>query len=128
MTRGFFLRKRRGHYGLDLAEYKGAPIYAAAEGYVVFAGRGFRGYGNLVVIEHNESWATLYAHLDKITVSEGQKVESGVEIGKMGRTGNARGVHLHFEIRQNRLPVNPIEFLPQGFGVGSQAHSGTKRM
>lgn len=114
MTRGYLLGKK-SHWGLDLANKKGTSILAAERGVVIYTGKGFRGYGNLIVIEHNEEWATLYSHLDKITIEEGATVERGQPIGTMGRTGRASGVHLHFEIRQNRQPVNPLLYLPEGF-------------
>lgn len=111
LSRGF-IPNGRGHWGLDLANTRGTPILAAEDGVVVYTGRGFKGYGNLVVIEHNEEWATLYSHLHKITAKEGQVVKRGQKIGTMGRTGRATGVHLHFEIRQNRIPINPLALLP----------------
>jgi len=114
MSRGFLLGKR-WHYGLDLAAKKGTPILASEGGVVIYVGRGFSGYGKLIVIEHNETWATLYSHLNKFSVSEGQRVTRGQKIGEMGRTGRASGVHLHFEIRYNRQPVNPLMYLPQGY-------------
>ena len=116
MTRGF-RTKGRGHFGLDLANVKGTQIMAAERGVVIYTGREFKGYGKLVVIEHNDEWATLYAHLDKIVVDEGQTVERGELIGQMGRTGRASGVHLHFEIRRNREPVDPLPLLPVVQGV-----------
>lgn len=114
MSRGFLLGKR-WHYGLDLAAKKGTPILASAPGVVIYVGRGFSGYGKLIVIEHDENWATLYSHLNKFSVKEGERVTRGQKIGEMGRTGRASGVHLHFEIRYNRQPVNPLMYLPQGF-------------
>lgn len=114
MSRGFLLGKR-WHYGVDLAAKKGTPILAAESGVVVYVGRGFSGYGKLIVIEHNENWATLYAHLNAFNVKEGAKVKRGQKIGEMGRTGRASGVHLHFEIRYNRQPVNPLMYLPEGY-------------
>lgn len=105
-------KKRRPHYGLDLANRKGTPILAAQAGRVVYIGSGFRGYGRLIVIEHSGEWATLYSHLHKFLVKEGQMVAQGEKIGLMGRTGRATGVHLHFEIRHNRRPVNPLAYLP----------------
>jgi murein DD-endopeptidase MepM/ murein hydrolase activator NlpD len=118
LSRGFMLgrsRRKRSHWGLDLAAKKGTPILSAENGVVVYTGRAFKGYGNLVVIEHNDEWATMYAHLDKILVKEGASIERGHKIGTMGRTGRASGVHLHFEIRNNREPVNPLPYLPQGY-------------
>jgi murein DD-endopeptidase MepM/ murein hydrolase activator NlpD len=115
LSRGFLLGPRRPHWGLDLANHKGTPILAAEHGVVIYTGRGFHGYGNLIVIEHNEQWATLYGHLDKILVREGEPISRGQQIATMGRTGRASGYHLHFEIRNNRQPVNPLALLPQGF-------------
>jgi murein DD-endopeptidase MepM/ murein hydrolase activator NlpD len=114
MSRGFLLGKR-WHYGLDLAAPKGTPILASAPGVVIYVGNGFAGYGKLIVIEHDENWATLYSHLNKFAVKEGDRVTRGQKIGEMGRTGRASGVHLHFEIRYNRQPVNPLMYLPQGY-------------
>jgi murein DD-endopeptidase MepM/ murein hydrolase activator NlpD len=117
LTRGFLsaaANKKRPHWGLDLANKKHTPILASAAGEVVYTGQGFKGYGKLIVVEHGDDWATLYSHLDRILVKEGQKVTAGEKIGLMGRTGRATGNHLHFEIRHFRQPVNPLAFLPQG--------------
>lgn len=120
LTQGFQVGKKV-HWGIDLAGAKGTPILAAERGVVVYTGSGFRGYGKLVVVEHGTEWATLYSHLSKISVKEGQTVQQGQMIGGMGRTGRASGVHLHFEIRKNRQPVNPLALLPQD--VSSLARS-----
>ncbi|MBX3039816.1 MAG: M23 family metallopeptidase, partial [Bdellovibrionaceae bacterium] len=114
MTRGFFTNKRRPHLGLDLAAAKGSPILASRGGTVIYKGRDFRGFGNLIMIESPGGWATLYAHLDRFMVTEGQKVAMGEIIGTMGRTGRATGVHLHFEIRRNKVAVDPLPYLPGG--------------
>lgn len=114
LSRGFLLGKR-WHYGIDLAAKKGTPILASDAGVVIYVGKGFSGYGKLVVIEHNETWATLYSHLNKFNVKEGDRVRRGEKIAEMGRTGRATGVHLHFEIRYNRQPVNPLMYLPKGY-------------
>ena len=70
------------------------------------------GIGNLVVVDHGNGWVTYYAHLSRITVSKGQVVSKGQSLGYMGQTGNATGVHLHFEVRRNGRPVNPLTVLP----------------
>lgn len=114
MTRGFLPHQHRPHLGLDLAAPKGTPILASRAGTVIYTGREFHGYGRMILIECGDGWATLYAHLDKILVAEGQKVRQGEVLGKMGRTGRATGVHLHFEIRKNRGPVDPLPLLPNG--------------
>ncbi len=66
----------------------------------------------MILVESGNGWATLYAHFDKILISEGQKVRKGEVLGAMGRTGRATGVHLHFEIRKNRGPIDPLPLLP----------------
>jgi murein DD-endopeptidase MepM/ murein hydrolase activator NlpD len=121
LTRGFSIGGRRPHWGIDLAAPRGTPIFAAERGVVVYTGRGFKGYGKLVVIEHGDRWATLYSHLHTIDTKEGETVRQGQVIGTMGRTGRATGVHLHFEIRYNRQPVNPLMYLPQGYASPTDA-------
>ena len=128
LTRGFSAkpirtkrsRKKRPHLGLDLAAPKGTPILAAHDGTVIYVGKGFKGYGNLIVVEDPKGWATLYAHLHQSYVRQGQRVLQGERIGSMGKTGRAFGVHLHFEIRTLAGPVDPLDFLPQGVQVRSQ--------
>ncbi len=110
-TRGY-MGGVRPHQGLDLAAPKGTPIYAAHAGYVEYAGRDFSGYGNLVIINSGSNWSTFYAHMSKIQTREGQTVRRGQVIGKVGATGNARGVHLHFELRHHETPVDPLAYLP----------------
>lgn len=119
MTRGFLPQKRRPHLGIDLAAKRGTPILAAQGGMVIYTGREFRGYGKMVLIESGKGWATLYAHMDKIVVQEGQKITQGQIIGAMGRTGRATGVHLHFEIRKDRGPIDPLPLLPNGHKVAN---------
>lgn len=119
MTRGFLPKKHRPHLGIDLASKKGTPILAAQGGLVIYTGREFRGYGKMVLIESGKGWATLYAHMDKILVQEGQKVSQGQILGAMGRTGRATGVHLHFEIRKDRGPIDPLPLLPNGHKVAA---------
>ncbi len=104
-------KKRRPHLGVDFGGRKGTAIFAAHEGVVIYSGRGFRGFGKMVLVEYDNQWASIYAHLDKITVKTGQIVEQGQTIGNMGRTGRATGVHLHFELLHHRRPVDPIPLL-----------------
>ncbi|HHS98179.1 MAG TPA: M23 family metallopeptidase [Chloroflexi bacterium] len=98
------------HKGLDIAAYLHDPIYAAAAGTVVFAGVS-GGYGNLVIIEHADGWESWYAHLSVISVTEGQEVEQGEVIGAAGSTGYSTGPHLHFELRYQGRPVDPLVYL-----------------
>jgi murein DD-endopeptidase MepM/ murein hydrolase activator NlpD len=98
------------HQGLDIGAAKGNPARAAAGGKVVRSG--FESlYGNLVVIDHGNGYRTLYAHLSERLVEEGDIVQRGDEIGKVGKTGRTTGPHLHYEVHVNGLPVNPIRFL-----------------
>jgi murein DD-endopeptidase MepM/ murein hydrolase activator NlpD len=114
LTRGFLPNARpRPHLGLDLASNKGTPIYAALDGTVIYAGSGFRGYGRFIIVENELGWATFYGHLDKMLVKNGEHVEKGQKIGKMGRTGRATGTHLHFEVRKDKKAIDPLAFLPR---------------
>jgi murein DD-endopeptidase MepM/ murein hydrolase activator NlpD len=115
LTRGFLPKTRtrhRAHYGIDLAAPKGTPIYAAQDGVVIYVGTGFTGYGRMIMIEGKEGFATLYAHLSKFGTHEGARVVKGQAIGAMGRTGRASGNHLHFEIRKDKGPIDPLIYLP----------------
>lgn len=96
--------------GINIGGYSGDPIYATAAGMVVYSGNGLRGYGNLIIIKHNSAFLTAYAHSSVVLVKEGQWVKAGQEIAEMGHTG-ARRVMLHFEIRYNGQPVNPLNYL-----------------
>ena len=100
------VHKNRLHAGIDIGAGSGSPIVAAAAGTVVSAGwRG--GYGNCVIIDHGGNISTLYGHMSRISVSDGQKVARGQKIGNVGSTGLATGPHLHWEVRVNGTPVNP---------------------
>ena len=102
---------RKINKGIDLAGKLGDPVKAAANGEVVYAGSGLRGYGNLVIINHNERYLSAYAHNDKLLVQEGQKITQGQTIAEMGRSGADR-IKLHFEIRRDGQPVDPLKYLP----------------
>lgn len=97
--------------GIDIAGRAGTPVRAAAGGKVVYSGNGLRGYGNLVIIKHNDIWFSAYAHNRRIRVRENDEVKAGQTIADMGSTGTDR-VKLHFEIRRNGKPVDPLRYLP----------------
>lgn len=97
--------------GLDIAGKTGDAVQAAADGVISYAGSGLRGYGNLVVIRHNATWLSVYAHNSKILVKEKQAVKRGQQIAEMGST-DAASPRLHFEIRQQGKPVDPQTILP----------------
>jgi murein DD-endopeptidase MepM/ murein hydrolase activator NlpD len=102
-----------GHAGIDLGAWTGAPVKAADGGYVALATGGWNaGYGNHVIIDHGNGFVTLYAHLNSIYVKQGESVAAGQQIGSVGNTGNSTGPHLHFEIRYQGVPRNPLSYLP----------------
>ncbi|MGV8844199.1 MAG: peptidoglycan DD-metalloendopeptidase family protein [Pseudomonas sp.] len=98
--------------GIDLAGELGQPILAASNGAVVYAGSGLRGYGELVIIKHSDTYVSAYGHNRRLLVKEGQQVKVGQTIAEMGSTGTDR-VKLHFEIRRQGKPVNPLDYLPR---------------
>ncbi len=102
------------HKGLDLVNYGGCfrdPAYAAADGVVLFSGNKGNGYGNYVIIDHGNGVQTFYAHFDSCSVSTGDVVKAGDEVGKIGSTGRSTGPHLHFEIKIDGVSVDPLIFL-----------------
>jgi lipoprotein NlpD len=98
--------------GVDIAGSAGAPVRAAADGVVVYSGSGLVGYGELVIVKHNEQWLSAYGHNRARLVSEGAVVKAGQQIAEVGHSGAARDM-LHFEIRYNGKPVDPLQYLPR---------------
>ncbi|HEC73374.1 MAG TPA: LysM peptidoglycan-binding domain-containing protein [Methylophaga aminisulfidivorans] len=101
-----------GRKGIDISGSRGQAIYAAASGKVVYSGNGLARYGNLLIIKHNDVYLSAYAHNDKLLVKEGQVVKAGQKIATLGNTGTQK-TKLHFEIRRNGKPVDPMRFLPK---------------
>ena len=97
--------------GIDISGKAGQPVLASAAGRVVYAGAGLRGYGKLVIVKHNNTYLSAYAHNREILVKEGQQVTKGQKIAEMGDT-DADHVKLHFEIRRQGKPIDPAKFLP----------------
>ena len=118
-TRGWNMSQRFGHTdfenyhtGIDLTSRSGTAILASASGKVIKASRGWGGgYGNHIIISHGNGFTTLYGHMTSFSVSVGQWVNQGQQIGVMGSTGWSTGTHLHFEIRKNNSPQNPMNYL-----------------
>ncbi|NKE04448.1 M23 family metallopeptidase [Mesobacillus selenatarsenatis] len=116
-TNGGYVSSRQGyrwskmHKGIDIARPSNYTIKAADNGKVVYAGNKGDGYGNKIIIDHQNGYRTMYAHLASISVSVGQSVSSGSKIGIMGRTGNSTGIHLHFEVYQNGRIIDPLSKL-----------------
>lgn len=110
VLQGFSTAKDRR--GLLLAGKLGDPVHAAASGTVVYRGSGLTGYGNLLIVKHNDRWLSAYGHNDTLLVKEGQQVKAGERIATMGATGTS-SVALHFEIRRDGQAVNPEQVLPR---------------
>ena len=98
--------------GIDIAGELGQPVLAASDGAVVYAGSGLRGYGELIIIKHSDTYVSAYGHNRRLLVREGQQVKAGQSIAEMGSTGADR-VKLHFEIRRQGKPVDPLQYLPR---------------
>lgn len=111
VIQGFSLAEQ-GNKGLDIAGRRGQSVVAAASGRVVYAGSALRGYGNLIIIKHDEDYLSAYAHNDTLLVKEQQDVKAGQHIAGMG-SSDAEDVRLHFEIRYRGQSVNPVRFLPK---------------
>ncbi len=107
-----FSATENGNKGIDIAGSKGQAIIATADGRVVYAGNALRGYGNLIIIKHNDDYLSAYAHNDTMLVREQQEVKAGQKIATMGSTGTS-STRLHFEIRYKGKSVNPLRYLPQ---------------
>ena len=108
MQSGFDESKNKG---IDIVGKAGDPVWAAADGRVVYAGAGLRGYGNLIILKHSNQFLTAYAHNQVLLVREDQSVKKGQKIAEMGNS-DAEQVKLHFEIRKQGKPVDPMKFLP----------------
>ena len=100
------------HDGIDIALVEGSPVYAAHKGDVIAAQKSTT-YGNYIILEFSQQWATLYAHLKKVSVKRGDHVQKKQKIGLSGSSGTSSGPHLHFEVMKNKYPVNPLNYLPK---------------
>ncbi|MDR0983371.1 MAG: M23 family metallopeptidase [Culturomica sp.] len=105
----FYKQQTKMHYGMDFAGPIGTPIYATGNGTIEFAGYE-KGYGKHVKIDHGFTYSTVYGHMNEFNVRKGQKVKRGEVIGYVGNTGKSKGPHVHYEVRKNDVPVDPINF------------------
>jgi murein DD-endopeptidase MepM/ murein hydrolase activator NlpD len=112
ITSQFGMRRNHHHDGLDISAPRGTPVYAAAPGRVIHADNTLSGYGKMVIIKHSDRYSTVYAHNDQLFVRVGQFVEQGERIALVGQTGRASSPHLHFELRYDGRPRNPLDLLP----------------
>jgi murein DD-endopeptidase MepM/ murein hydrolase activator NlpD len=101
------------HKGMDMAAHVGEPVYAIADGEVIYAGDGLRGYGNVVILRHDRKTSSLYAHNSELKVKQGDQVTKGTLVALLGNTGHSTGPHVHFEIRDGDAAVNPRNVLPK---------------
>jgi murein DD-endopeptidase MepM/ murein hydrolase activator NlpD len=101
------------HKGIDMAAHVGEPVYAIADGEVIYAGDGLRGYGNVVILRHDRKTTSLYAHNSELKVQQGDQVTKGTLVALLGNTGHSTGPHVHFEIRDGDVAVNPRNVLPK---------------
>jgi murein DD-endopeptidase MepM/ murein hydrolase activator NlpD len=108
----FGARWGKQHKGIDIAADVGEPVYAVADGDVIYAGDGLRGYGNVVIVQHGQRVSSLYAHNSELKVKQGDHITRGTLIALMGSTGHSTGPHVHFELRQGDVAVNPRTLLP----------------
>ena len=112
--------------GINIAAPRGTPVAAVDGGTVAYAGNELRGYGNLVLVKHANGWITAYAHLDELLVKQGDRVNRGQVIAKVGATGGVGEPQLHFELRRGKKAVDPREFLAPApsAGTGEQPRQG----
>ena len=120
VTSAFQSGRRTGHEGIDIDGVMGQEVRAAAAGKVIFAGTR-QGYGEMIVIDHGGGLATLYAHTSRFLVDVDDVVEAGDPVAEVGRSGNARGAHLHFEVRRDGRPMNPLPLLSGEIAPVSEA-------
>jgi murein DD-endopeptidase MepM/ murein hydrolase activator NlpD len=107
------------HKGLDIAADSGEPVYAVAGGEVIYAGSGLSGYGNVVILRHDQQMSSLYAHNSALKVKQGEQVKQGQLIALLGSTGHSTGPHVHFEIRDGDNTVNPRSMLPKSMAAAA---------
>jgi len=107
------IRGATHHQGIDIAAELRVPVYAAGAGEVIYAGNKLSGYGNVVILRHDQKTTTLYGHNSELKVRAGQEVKADQIVALLGSTGHSTGPHVHFEIRQNETPANPRNYLPK---------------
>ena len=111
VSSGFGHRDAADHQGIDLPVPEGTPVRAACDGVVSYAGERLRGYGRMIVLEHERGLSTVYAHNRALLVAPGTRVSRGEIVAESGQTGRASGPHLHFEVRDRGAPIDPLSRL-----------------
>jgi murein DD-endopeptidase MepM/ murein hydrolase activator NlpD len=121
VTSPFGERGREFHEGVDLRAKTGTSVYAAQSGVVLYAASRIRGYGRMVVIKHPSGLSTVYAHNSRLLVHRGQHVRQGQRIAISGATGHAHGPHVHFEVREGTVAIDPMQLMPTAPSVRNVA-------
>ncbi len=124
LTSSFGPRDASHHDGIDISAPAGTPVRAARDGRVLYSDT-LRGYGNLMILEHDGGYATVYAHLRESRADPGDDVRQGEQIASVGETGKTSGPNLHFEIRKDNVARNPVFFLPEAAGRPNVVHRGS---
>lgn len=127
VSSGFGIRNGAMHDGVDIAAPAGTPVLAADNGVVVFSGT-LHGYGNTLIIQHDDHYATVYGHDERNFVREGDHVSRGQMIGEIGRSGRTTGANLHFEVRHDNIARNPLAFLPEPPAAPGITYAAGERM
>ena len=112
ISSGFGMRNGTMHDGVDIAAPTGTPIHAAETGTAIYSGR-LRGYGNVIIVRHDDHYVTVYGHCEENLVREGDSIARGQVIGKIGSSGRTTGANLHFEVRRDNTARNPLAYLPR---------------
>ncbi len=127
ISSGFGIRNGTMHDGVDIAAPVGTPVHAAEAGRVIYSGR-LRGYGNVIIVRHDDHYVTVYGHNSANRVREGQYVSRGQVIGNIGNSGRTTGANLHFEVRRDNTARNPLAYLPrpdQTAGISFARNTGS---
>jgi murein DD-endopeptidase MepM/ murein hydrolase activator NlpD len=122
VTSDFGVRGGNHHEGVDLKASSGTPVYASGPGVVLYAGNRISGYGNMVIIGHDQDLSTVYAHNSRLYVKKGQTIKAGTRIALSGNSGKSSGPHLHFEIRSGVVALDPLKVMPSRSGVAASSH------
>ncbi len=121
VTSDFGPRSGEHHEGIDLKASSGTPVYSVGSGVVLYAGSRISGYGNIVIIGHQDDLSTIYAHNSRLYVKKGQKIRAGQKVALSGNTGKSSGPHLHFEVRSGLVALDPLKVMPSRRGLASSS-------
>jgi lipoprotein NlpD len=121
VTSDFGVRGGNHHEGVDLKASSGTPVFASGPGVVLYAGNRISGYGNMVIIGHDQDLSTVYAHNSRLYVKKGQRIKADTRIALSGNSGKSSGPHLHFEVRSGVVALDPLKVMPSRSGLASSS-------